>query len=195
MSNSVQPKKKHDLNYFRKRCLTRFRIRLWVVTTQPAFTCSKLTIEMFLLLLWTYFHTLFSYFFCYLWAGKWRLGMLFYVLDHFTIEGVVRRLKALYEQLTSWRKSSPIQKASSQIPKDFHKFGKTANQLTVQICSANQSTGFYMMWRRSGVFIVHFERISHLTSCSSVSIVNFEHVIAGWVHSHFSQEKPHFTNF
>ena len=27
-------------------------------------------------------------------------------------------------------------------------------------------------------FIVNFEHISHL--CSSVSIVNFEHVIAGW---------------
>ena len=32
--------------------------------------------------------------------------------------------------------------------------------------------------RRFGVLIVNFERISHL--CSSVSIVNFEHVIAGW---------------
>ena len=29
-----------------------------------------------------------------------------------------------------------------------------------------------------GVFIVNFEHISHL--CPSVSIVNFEHVIAGW---------------
>ena len=34
-------------------------------------------------------------------------------------------------------------------------------------------------WRRFGVFIVNFEPISHL--CSSVSIVNFEHVIADWV--------------
>ena len=33
-------------------------------------------------------------------------------------------------------------------------------------------------WRRFGVFIVNFEHISHL--CSSVPIVNFEHVIAGW---------------
>ena len=33
--------------------------------------------------------------------------------------------------------------------------------------------------RRSGVFIVNFEHISHL--CSSVSVVNFEHVIAGWI--------------
>ena len=42
-------------------------------------------------------------------------------------------------------------------------------------------------WRRSGVFIVNFEHILHLTNdgefisyftpCSSVSIVNFEHVI------------------
>ena len=33
-------------------------------------------------------------------------------------------------------------------------------------------------WRRFGVFIVNFEHISHL--CSSDSIVNFEHVTAGW---------------
>ena len=34
-------------------------------------------------------------------------------------------------------------------------------------------------WRRFGGFIVNFEHISHLYS--SVSTVNFEHVIAGWV--------------
>ena len=33
-------------------------------------------------------------------------------------------------------------------------------------------------WRRSGVFIVNFQHISHL--CSSVSNINFERVIAGW---------------
>ena len=33
-------------------------------------------------------------------------------------------------------------------------------------------------WRRFGVFIVNFEHISHF--CSSVSIVNFEQVNAGW---------------
>ena len=32
--------------------------------------------------------------------------------------------------------------------------------------------------RRFGGFFVNFEHISHL--CSSVSIINFEHVIAGW---------------
>ena len=32
-------------------------------------------------------------------------------------------------------------------------------------------------WRRSGVFIVNFE----FTPCSSISIVNFEQVNAGWV--------------
>ena len=31
--------------------------------------------------------------------------------------------------------------------------------------------------RRSGIFIVNFE---HISLCSIVSIVNFEHVIAGW---------------
>ena len=34
-------------------------------------------------------------------------------------------------------------------------------------------------WRRSGVFIVNYEHI--FLSSSIVSIVNFEHVIAGWV--------------
>ena len=34
-------------------------------------------------------------------------------------------------------------------------------------------------WRRFGGFIVNFEHISHI--CSSVSIVNFEQVNAGWV--------------
>ena len=34
-------------------------------------------------------------------------------------------------------------------------------------------------WRRSGIFIVNSEHISQL--CSSVSSVNFEHVLAGWV--------------
>ena len=33
--------------------------------------------------------------------------------------------------------------------------------------------------KTTGVFVVNFEHISHL--CSRVSIVNFEHVIAGWV--------------
>ena len=35
--------------------------------------------------------------------------------------------------------------------------------------------------RRSGIFIVNFEHI--FTPCSSVSIVDFEHVIAGWAWS------------
>ena len=34
------------------------------------------------------------------------------------------------------------------------------------------------LWRRSGVFIVNFE--TYFTHCSSVYIVNFEHVVAGW---------------
>ena len=32
-------------------------------------------------------------------------------------------------------------------------------------------------WRHSGVFIVNFEYI--FTSCSSVSIIKFDHIIAG----------------
>ena len=34
-------------------------------------------------------------------------------------------------------------------------------------------------WHRSGAFIINFW--TYFTPCFSVSIVNFEHVIAGWV--------------
>ena len=34
-------------------------------------------------------------------------------------------------------------------------------------------------WRRSGVFIVNFVHISHIVLVSTVSILNFEHGIAG----------------
>ena len=47
----------------------------------------------------------------------------------------------------------------------------TCSKLTIKTPKRRQ-------WRRVGVFIVAFEHISHL--CSSVSIVNFEHVIAVW---------------
>ena len=46
------------------------------------------------------------------------------------------------------------------------------SKLTIKIPERRQ-------WRRSGIFIVNFEHISHL-SCCTVSIINFEHVIAGW---------------
>ena len=45
------------------------------------------------------------------------------------------------------------------------------SKLTIKIPERRQ-------WDRSGIFIVHFEHISHLVS--TVSIVNFEHLIAGW---------------
>ena len=45
---------------------------------------------------------------------------------------------------------------------------------------SNKATKNDANWRRFGVFIVNLEHISHL--CSSVSIVNFEQVNAGWAH-------------
>ena len=54
-----------------------------------------------------------------------------------------------------------------------------------EICSKlTIKTPKQRQWGRFGVFIVNFEIISHL--CSSVSIVNFEYVIAGW-DSHFGE--------
>ena len=48
-----------------------------------------------------------------------------------------------------------------------------------EICSKlTIKTPEQRQWRRSGVFVVNFEHISHRVL--SVSVVNFEHVIAGW---------------
>ena len=44
------------------------------------------------------------------------------------------------------------------------------SKLTIQIPEQCQ-------WRYSGIFIVNFE---HISTCSSVSIVNFEQVNASW---------------
>ena len=63
----------------------------------------------------------------------------------------------------------------------------TCSKLTIktleqrcEICSKlTIKTPKRRQWCRLGVFIVNFEHISH--RCSCVSIVNFEHVIAGWV--------------
>ena len=52
------------------------------------------------------------------------------------------------------------------------------------ICSANQLTGFYMMGtleRRSGVFIVNFEHISHLVLVFLLLTLNMQ-LPAGWEH-------------
>ena len=43
-------------------------------------------------------------------------------------------------------------------------------------------------WRRSGVFIVNFEHMSHI--CSSVSSVNFEQVNADQVESLKQKKQP-----
>ena len=44
-------------------------------------------------------------------------------------------------------------------------------------------------WRRSGIFIVNFW--TYLTPCSSVSVVNFEQVNAGWQEIHFNYLFPY----
>ena len=46
--------------------------------------------------------------------------------------------------------------------------------------------------RRSGVFIVNFE---HFTPRSSVSMVNFEQVIAGWTGAIYHTIHSHFVKF
>ena len=40
-------------------------------------------------------------------------------------------------------------------------------------------------WRGSAIFIVKYAEFGHISHlCSSVSIVNFEHAIVGWVTTH-----------
>ena len=50
----------------------------------------------------------------------------------------------------------------------------------VKVNNRNTGTRCECQWRRSGVYIVNFKYI--FTPCSSVSIVNFEHVIARWAY-------------
>ena len=58
---------------------------------------------------------------------------------------------------------------------------KVKNRITTTWCEIysklTRKTPERRHWRRSGVFIDYFE---HFTPCSSVSIINFEHLIAGW---------------
>ena len=69
----------------------------------------------------------------------------------------------------------------------------TCSKLTIEalgqrceICSKlTVKTPKQRQWHRFDVFVVNFEHISHL--CSSVSIVNFKHVIASWVVSIHSE--------
>ena len=57
------------------------------------------------------------------------------------------------------------------------KVGNRNARTRYEICSElTIKTPTRRQWRRFGVFMFKFEHIS----CSSVSIVNFEHVIAGW---------------
>ena len=66
------------------------------------------------------------------------------------------------------------------------KFAVTCSKLTIEtleqsceICSKlTIKTPKRHHWRRFGVFIVNFQHISH--HCCSVSIVDFEQVIADW---------------
>ena len=57
------------------------------------------------------------------------------------------------------------------INRNTRKRCEICSKLTIKIPERRQ-------WCRSGIFIVNFEHIPHL--CSSVSVVNLEHVIAGW---------------
>ena len=64
-----------------------------------------------------------------------------------------------------------------------------------EICSTlTTKTPEQRQWRRSGVFVVNFEK--YFTICTSISSVNFEHVIAGWeTPSNSSQIKIISRNF
>ena len=57
------------------------------------------------------------------------------------------------------------------------KVNKRNTKTRCEICSKlTIKTPERRQWRRSGVFTVNL----YFTPCSSVSIVNFEHVNAGW---------------
>ena len=66
------------------------------------------------------------------------------------------------------------------IPVDLNKLQRKSMNFTVfNIQEEFANLGKH--WCHSGIFIVNFEQISNFTPCASVLIVNFEHVISGWV--------------
>ena len=66
---------------------------------------------------------------------------------------------------------------TSQPPFSYSKFTIETLEPRCKMCSKlTKKPPKRSQWRRFGGFIVNFEHISHL--CSTVSIVNFEHVIA-----------------
>ena len=68
-----------------------------------------------------------------------------------------------------WTTSQPAFSYSNLTIETLEPRCKMCSKLTIKPPKRRQ-------WRRFGGFIVNFEHISHL--CSSVSIANFEHVIA-----------------
>ena len=77
--------------------------------------------------------------------------------------------------------SSCFESTTSQLAFTCSKLTIETLKQRCEICSKLTIKLPKRRWRRFGSFIVNFEHISHL--CSSVSIFNFEHVIAGWAFS------------
>ena len=90
--------------------------------------------------------------------------------------------------------SAPVIKLFINSLKALSQPAFTCSKLTIEIleqrgeiCSKSTiKTPNRCQWHHFGVFIVNFEHISHL--CSSASIVNFEHVLAGWYNANDSTE-------
>ena len=75
--------------------------------------------------------------------------------------------------LNNWKMTNYTQCALSLL-----KVNSRNTRTKCEICSKlTIKTPERCYWCRSDIFIVNFE---HFTPCSSVSIVNIEHVIAGW---------------
>ena len=140
-----------------------------------------LTLLWYLLIL-NWFHTLSCCFHCWLWTSKSRPGSpqkltIFQILRFQLLLNWSFKLFSKTRHLLMMTGSEPTQPAF------------TCSKLTIEtliqrceICSKLTIKTPKRRWRRFGFFI-NFEHISHL--CSSVSIVNFEHVIAGWVPNYF----------
>ena len=81
-------------------------------------------------------------------------------------------------------------KLTAQLSIYMFKVNNRNTRTKCEICSElTIKTSERRHWHRSGVFIVNFEYISHLV-LSSVSVVNFEQVIANWINK-FSQNWPY----
>ena len=116
------------------------------------------------------FHTLLWCFHCWPWTSKCRLSYQSqcwaFLIGRVYLLSTINFSSTFYVLLRKSRCPASIY---------LHKVNNRNNRTRCEICSKlTVKTPEQCHWRRSGVF-------TYFIPCFCVSIVNFEHVVAGWV--------------